>query len=272
VGYIPFEDLPSVYNPDGGVIVTANQPVTSDQYPFLLTADFDLGHRAGRIHQLLDEATAEGSLVDAETMTRIQMDTYSAAAEIVVPYLLDLDVPAGYYGDGLRLLRDWDYMQDPESGAAAYFNAVWSRVLALTFHDELPEDQWPSGGGRWFEVVTHLLETPDDPYWDFIRLVYFFDPAPVIRELKVPTLALFGELDNNILPEKNREAWRAALEEGGHPDYELHILARANHIQLEAVLGNNAEMSSLRRFVPEYFATVEGWLAQRVDGLTLPDR
>ncbi|NED94646.1 penicillin acylase family protein [Phytoactinopolyspora alkaliphila] len=164
-GYIPFDDLPSMLNPDDGMIVTANQPVTSDAYPFLLTADFDLGHRAGRIGELLEEAVADGPL-DVETMTRIQMDTYSAAAEVLVPHLLKLDAPAGYYGDGLRLLRDWDYLQEPESGAAAYFNTVWSRVLALTFHDELPEDQWPSGGGRWFETMRDLLESPDDPFWD----------------------------------------------------------------------------------------------------------
>ncbi|WP_205856331.1 penicillin acylase family protein [Phytoactinopolyspora endophytica] len=166
VGYIPFEDLPTVFNPDDGMIVTANQPVTSDAYPFLLSADFDAGHRAGRIGELLGEATAGDGTVDVDSMAEIQMDSHSAAAEVLVPYLLELEAPAGYYGDGLRLLRDWDFAQKPESGAAAYFNAVWRHVLELTFHDELDEDQWPSGGGRWFEVMRGLLESPDDPYWD----------------------------------------------------------------------------------------------------------
>ncbi|WP_216853228.1 penicillin acylase family protein [Phytoactinopolyspora halotolerans] len=165
-GYIRFDDLPRVYNPDSGMIAAANQAVTSAAYPFLLTADFDRGHRAGRIDQLLREATAGGARVDAETMADIQMDSYSSAAEVLVPYLLDLNAPAGYYGDGLRLLEDWDYLQEPESGAAAYFNAVWRHVLELTFHDELPEDQWPDGGSRWIEVMRDLAAHPDDPYWD----------------------------------------------------------------------------------------------------------
>ena len=46
--------------------------------------------------------------------------------------------------------------------------------------------------------------TPDHPYWQSIRRFYFYDPAPTLRQLKVPVLALFGELDNNILPEKNK--------------------------------------------------------------------
>ena len=80
-------------------------------------------------------------------------------------------------------------------------------------------------------------------------------------------LALFGELDNNILPEKNRAAWEAALKGGGHRDYALRILPRANHALLEAQVGNNAEMKSLQRFVPAYFETVLAWISTHIDGL-----
>ena len=43
---------------------------------------------------------------------------------------------------------------------------VWRNLLALTFHDDLPESAWPDGGQRWFAVVTRLLEEPNDPWWD----------------------------------------------------------------------------------------------------------
>src|SRR5918999_521801 len=48
-------------------------------------------------------------------------------------------------------------------------------------------------------------------YWTFIRPLYFYDPAPTLRRLQVPTLALFGELDNNILAEKNKAAWESEV-------------------------------------------------------------
>ena len=108
--------------------------------------------------------------------------------------------------------------------------------------------------------------TPDHPHLQFMRRVLFYDPAPTIRRLKVPTLAIFGELDNNILAEKNRAAWEAALKAGGHPDYTLKIIPRANHIHLEAKVGNNREMPALQRFVPDYFTTIETWLAKRIRG------
>lgn len=108
--------------------------------------------------------------------------------------------------------------------------------------------------------------TPDHPYWQIIRQSYFYDPAPVLRQLQVPVLAMFGELDNNIVANKNKAAWEAALRAGGHRDYTLRVLPAANHYLWEAEIGSNAEMPSLRRFVPEYFATIQGWLAKRIRG------
>jgi uncharacterized protein len=108
--------------------------------------------------------------------------------------------------------------------------------------------------------------TPGHPYWQTIRRLYFYDPGPTLRQLQTPTLAVFGELDNNIVAGKNIAAWEAALKPGGHRDYTLRIIPRANHLQLEARTGSNPEMARLQRFVPEYFSTVRSWLASRVNG------
>lgn len=112
--------------------------------------------------------------------------------------------------------------------------------------------------------------TPDHPSWQFMRRLYFYDPAPMLRQLQVPTLALFGELDNNIVAEKNKAAWEAALKAGGNSDYTLRVLPKANHLQLEAKVGSNAEMPSLQRFVPDYFTTIHDWLAKRIRGFATP--
>ncbi len=108
--------------------------------------------------------------------------------------------------------------------------------------------------------------TPDHPYWGFIKRSYFYDPVPTLRQLQTPTLALWGELDNNILAEKNKAAWEAALKAGGNRDYTLKILPKANHAQWEAKIGSNAEMKSLQRFVPAYFTTIQAWLGKRIRG------
>jgi penicillin amidase len=101
-----------------------------------------------------------------DEMADLQLDTYNSMAPTLVPYLLDIDLPAGYDSDGQELLRDWDYTQPADSAAAAYFNVVWRNILELTFHDELRESLWPDGGSRWWLAVSNLLTEPSSLWWD----------------------------------------------------------------------------------------------------------
>ncbi|MFL6002226.1 MAG: penicillin acylase family protein [Nocardioides sp.] len=160
--YVPFEALPNVFDPDEGFIVTANQAVVDTDYPFHLTDDWDRGYRSQRIRDVLLD---EGELSVAE-MEDLQLDNRNPIAPALTPYLLEIELPTSYWDDGQELLRGWDYSQDADSAAAAYFNVVWRTLLARTFHDDLPEEVWPDGGQRWMAVVSRLLTRPADPWWD----------------------------------------------------------------------------------------------------------
>ncbi|HEX5861248.1 MAG TPA: penicillin acylase family protein, partial [Nocardioides sp.] len=160
--YIPFDALPSVLDPDEGFIVTANQAVVGPDYPFHITDDWDRGYRSQRIRDVI----VEEEELSVTEMQELQLDDRNPIAPALTPYLLEIELPQGYFDDGQRLLRDWDFSQDADSPAAAYFNVVWRNLLARTFHDELPEEVWPDGGQRWVAVVTRLLRRPADPWWD----------------------------------------------------------------------------------------------------------
>ena len=163
-GSVPFDALPNVYNPDEGFIVTANNKVIGDQYPVTLGADTAAGYRSERIRDLID---GKDDLTVAD-MSRIQNDAYNANAARLVPELLKVKLGSEYYRQGQATLKDWDFEQDADSPAAAYFNAVWRNLLDRTFHDELPESQWPEGGERWFSVVDSIIERPGNHWWDDI--------------------------------------------------------------------------------------------------------
>ncbi|WP_110183099.1 penicillin acylase family protein [Nocardioides solisilvae] len=161
--HVPFDALPSVLNPAEGFVVTANQAVVGEEYPYRLTDDWDHGFRSERIRTLL-EAEQDVTL---EEMLDIQTDELNPMAEVLVPYLLDLDeLETQYQRDGLDLLAGWDGQDEAGSAAAAYFNVVWSNLLRLAFHDDLPDRIHPTGGDRWFTVVDRLLDEPAHPLWD----------------------------------------------------------------------------------------------------------
>jgi penicillin amidase len=172
-GYVPFDELPSRLDPPGGFLVAANQAVTGPEYPHLLTRDWDYGYRAQRIRELL--SGAEGRGLTADNMASLQMDTRNGFAPVLVPFLLAAPMQVGpeitpeardFTRSAVELLRGWDFTQPPDSAAAAYYNAVWTELLHLTFSDDLPDAALPQGGSRWFEVLRSLLQDRDSPWWD----------------------------------------------------------------------------------------------------------
>jgi penicillin amidase len=159
---VPFDALPSVLDPNAGFVATANQAVTGKDYPYYLGDSWAYGYRSQRIVDLLEQKEK----LSVEDMESIQLDERNGFAPTMVPYLLDVLMPSDYLGAGQRLLKSWDFDQDADSAAAAYFNAVWKETLALTFHDDMREAVWPDGGGQWYEVMRRLLAEPDSHWWD----------------------------------------------------------------------------------------------------------
>lgn len=159
---IPFDALPNVLDPEDGYVVTANQPVTGEKYPYFLGSAFDYGYRAQRIRDLLeihDELTVDD-------MAALQLDTFSALAEDLTPLLQSVSLRSNYYEAGQRALAHWDFHQDVDSAGAAYFNVVWRNLLTLTFDDDLPKGARPAGGSRWWAVMRTLVNQPTNDYWD----------------------------------------------------------------------------------------------------------
>jgi penicillin amidase len=161
-GMIPFAELPWVYNPPGGVLVAANQPVIGGQYPHRLGSAYSYGWRS---QEILDQLRQTSALTLDEAEALLYDDTIRIAAELV-PALLKIKVTDSWVAEGQRTLVGWDYSAAPDSAPAAYFNVVMHNILKLTFRDELPEELWPVGGDRWNAVVSGLLEQPRNLWWD----------------------------------------------------------------------------------------------------------
>ncbi len=166
-GFIEFDALPTMLNPDSGLVITANNAAIGEQYPYLLTEDWDYGQRAQRITDLLDQATAGGKKLDAAALSAIQLDTHNTNAATLVPRMLSsvsgLDEQTS---KAFALFDGWDFHDDVDSAPAAYFNAFWRNLQDPLFNDELGADARSTGGGRWWVVADDLWQRTDDPWWD----------------------------------------------------------------------------------------------------------
>ncbi|MEU9240194.1 penicillin acylase family protein [Streptomyces sp. NPDC048385] len=200
-GFIKQDELPYEYNPKRGYIVTANQAVIDkDKYPYTLTTDWGYGTRSQRITDLIESKIKDGGKISTDDMRQMQTDTSSEIAKLLVPRLLKINLDDKDVRAAQKLLEGWDYTQDADSAAAAYFNAVWRNILKLAFGNKLPKELrvkgqclWvdkvdstgpvdedtkvrecgerdadqaqPDGGDRWFEVVRNLMEKPNSDWW-----------------------------------------------------------------------------------------------------------
>jgi penicillin G amidase len=100
------------------------------------------------------------------------MDAYDGSAGPLVEAVMDLpgeDPTVAAVQAVLEPWRDGGSQMAPDSPGAAVHAAVWRHLLAATFDDELPEEYRAGGGSRWFAVVEHLLDRPDDAWWDDVR-------------------------------------------------------------------------------------------------------
>ncbi|GEN79753.1 penicillin acylase family protein [Actinotalea fermentans] len=197
-GFVTPQDLPAVQDPPEGYVVAANQAVAGSG-PFL-TNDWDYGYRSQRIRTLLDEAIEAGTPIDVELTNQMQLDTWSPFADELVPALLGAPVADEFTEEAVDLLRDWDGRQTADSSAAAYFAAVWSTLLELTFQDDLPESVWPNGGSRWLQVVVNLLGDPDNPWWDDRTTVNVVESRDELlsRALETARLELTVQLGKDV--------------------------------------------------------------------------
>lgn len=112
------------------------------------------------------------------------------------------------------------------------------------------------GAGR-AQVVDGVVEQLRSPWMvRFMRL----DPAPALRALRCPTLALFGERDLQVLPAQNEAPVAAALREAGVPAT-VRTMPGLNHLFQPARRGTLDEYATIDVTCdPSVLALVGEWI------------
>lgn len=114
-GFIPYAELPSVFNPPGGIVATANQNPFPVNYAYSVDGIFAPPYRARQIRDLL--SARQGWR--AGDMVTVQKDVYSGFAKFMASQIV-----AAYdkrhahepeMDDAIALLRKWDGQMDKDS-------------------------------------------------------------------------------------------------------------------------------------------------------------
>src|SRR5690606_12211603 len=137
--FIPFEELPALYNPEPGYIVTANNSVVDENYPYFINYHWADGDRAQRIQEMLQQEIEAGGELTVDDMIRIQMDGKVLLAESYIPLLQGLRSDEPRVQAALERLRGWDMQADPQSVPAALFEIFYMQLAEVVMADEVGE-------------------------------------------------------------------------------------------------------------------------------------
>lgn len=185
IGYIPWNELPTLYNPPSGIIVTANNRSPGPGYPYFISSSWSAPYRAASIWQ---ELRGRDGLTPQD-MQAIQNDTKNLqAARLLAALKAALDGPSASFSpverEAYDILTAWA-SSDPRDLASepgpAIYHTFYLQALKATFADELGEKLYDkflgagspvntfdamvlAGKSDWFDNVTtsDKVETMSD--------------------------------------------------------------------------------------------------------------
>jgi penicillin amidase len=165
-GWIPFEELPHLFDPPNHFIVTANNKPTPAGDPHLIGLEFPDPYRAQRITELLQGR----SKLRPDDFRTIQADTRSLHAAALLPLLIQHARPHDAPDiQALQLLERWDFDARGDSAATALFQAWFFHLASAFAGDELGPRLLQSYQGRFSYItrfVTAALTAGSSPWCD----------------------------------------------------------------------------------------------------------
>jgi penicillin amidase len=158
-GFVPFDDLPRLYNPPGGIIVNANGRLVPDDYRHFITKDWGEPYRQRRANQLLREVDRH----PVYGMIVMQADNLSADATEMLPLLLKgapRNVRAGHVHE---LMARWNrFMLASRPEPLIYTAWLWELQRGL-LADELGDDLYAALAAPDVPLLMRIIL--DKPGW-----------------------------------------------------------------------------------------------------------
>ena len=149
-GYVPFDELPRIRNPRNGFIVTANNKIPDEDYPFYLSLDSAPEYRARRITNRIKSHLKKGKF-DSTSMLAIHSEIISIPAQILTKEIKKINFENPSYGDLQKYLIDWDGSMDRNYVAPTIYSEFRYRLnkkIISGLLDSDKADKMLNAGGR----------------------------------------------------------------------------------------------------------------------------
>jgi penicillin G amidase len=139
-GYIPFDQLPQAFNPENGLIATANARVVGPSYKTYLTDRWEEPYRTARIYDLL----LDKHDLRPTDMLKVETDTYSYPHVFLADQLISAAKTVTPQDDRTKKLieglKDWNGIADADSSEVSFLVQFRREALKLLLEPYLGAD------------------------------------------------------------------------------------------------------------------------------------
>lgn len=128
--YLQASELPAQVNPASGRVVSANQRIHGDDYPWLISNSWQPGYRADRIDALLASRLRDGQEFSVDYFGQMQRDVLEPQAAELLPLIVRARPRTEAQRELIERLSGWDRRMSEDSVGATLYHA-WSRHFML---------------------------------------------------------------------------------------------------------------------------------------------
>ena len=136
-GWIPFDEMPHIYDPPSGILATANGRIAPNGYKYSISTEWDAPWRTDRIYRVLES----GKKFAPADMLALQMDvssTYDRFCADKFVYAIDHAAKASDRAKrAADILRDWDGRMSADSAAPTIETKARQELARLLLEPKL---------------------------------------------------------------------------------------------------------------------------------------
>ena len=157
-GFVPFEELPQIHNPEAGFLFNANNPLVPEAKEAIFGRDWDEPFRARRLQQFFDHIDKHS----LETSQQMQADHLSLDAVEFLPLIKTIKASDERARQAQALLSAWDGVFDKDRAEPLIYTAFLSSLHKILIEDRVGTTLGDNGP---FDAATLLSLIKTHPAW-----------------------------------------------------------------------------------------------------------
>jgi len=166
-GFIPYEHVLKVKNPESGYVSSANQHPSDKTYPYYYYSHNYEMYRGRRLNERLESI----DIVEFEDVKKVQNDNFNYKAFEALPTILGkLDTVnlSDKEKEVYNSIKKWDYFANPDDSNTSTF-VVWWNKIRKTIWDEFDTMKYSYRKPSSFSTYKLINEKENFDYYDILE-------------------------------------------------------------------------------------------------------